>query len=123
MTLRLRPTPLIVGPIIKLVTSPEQYHKLYTRLAGKDSKPWVEDGAGATLTVLVNDVGELCTIVAMHPVSSLVNAYSILVHEAVHVWQAYIDHIGETKPSEEFMAYSIQAISKELMNQYNDLQP
>lgn len=41
--------------------------------------------------------------------------YSMLVHEAVHVFQKVCDRIGEDHPSAEFEAYSIQAISQELM--------
>ncbi len=40
---------------------------------------------------------------------------SLLVHEAVHIWQAYCEHIGEHQPSAEFEAYSIQWLSQQLM--------
>lgn len=41
--------------------------------------------------------------------------YSMLVHEAVHIFQSVCEYIGESGPSAEFEAYSIQAISQELM--------
>lgn len=41
--------------------------------------------------------------------------YSLLVHEAVHIFQRVCNYIGEDKPSDEFEAYCIQAISQELM--------
>lgn len=41
--------------------------------------------------------------------------YAMLVHEAVHIFQLVCEYIGETSPSKEFEAYSIQAISQELM--------
>jgi hypothetical protein len=41
-----------------------------------------------------------------------------LLHEAVHVWQALREEIGEEKPSHEFEAYAIQGISSELMRAY-----
>lgn len=40
---------------------------------------------------------------------------SLLVHEAVHIWQSYCNHIGERSPSIEFEAYSIQWLSQQLM--------
>ncbi len=43
---------------------------------------------------------------------------SLLVHEAVHIWQRYCDHIGERTPSNEFEAYAIQTISQELMEAF-----
>jgi len=42
----------------------------------------------------------------------------ILVHEAVHVWQEYIHHIGEDRPSSEMEAYGIQNISYTLMEEF-----
>ena len=41
-----------------------------------------------------------------------------LCHEAVHVWQAMCDHIGERRPADEQSAYAIQNIALYLMRQY-----
>lgn len=43
----------------------------------------------------------------------------LLIHEAVHVWQLVRKTIGESKPSPEFEAYSIQAIAQELIAAYS----
>jgi|ERR1700731_3502384 len=45
-------------------------------------------------------------------------AASVLVHEAVHIFQAVRSFLGETMPSSEFEAYSIQHIAQELMQSY-----
>lgn len=45
----------------------------------------------------------------------------ILVHEAVHIWQAVKDVIGEQKPSSEFEAYSVQMLSQELFQRFAKL--
>ena len=42
----------------------------------------------------------------------------LLVHEATHIWQESMRNIGETSPSDEFMAYGIQNLSQELMDAF-----
>lgn len=44
--------------------------------------------------------------------------YGLLVHEAVHVWQAAREIMAETSPSSEFEAYSVQSIAQNLMESY-----
>lgn len=58
-----------------------------------------------------------CVIVCLGDVKgrSLIEVYGLLIHEAVHIWQAIVGHIGERHPSDEFEAYAVQAISQELM--------
>ena len=45
---------------------------------------------------------------------SLEEIVGILVHEATHVWQFILEHIGEDKASPEMEAYALQAISQGL---------
>lgn len=40
-----------------------------------------------------------------------------MANEATHVFQRFCDHIGETNPSREFHAYSIQSITLELIRE------
>lgn len=44
---------------------------------------------------------------------------ALLVHESVHVWQHIARLMGETNPSVEFEAYSIQQIVVDLMHSFN----
>jgi hypothetical protein len=60
----------------------------------------------------------VCIAVPEDGSTSGVQIASLLVHEAVHIWQRICEIIGEVTPSSEFEAYSIQHISQELMNSY-----
>jgi hypothetical protein len=64
----------------------------------------------------------LCAIILMNvrPGATVEHVMSVLVHEAVHVWQFHRDWIGERRPSAEFEAYSIQAISRNLFYAYSE---
>lgn len=43
---------------------------------------------------------------------------ALLAHEAVHVARRYFENIGETKPSSELEAYTVQAISAYLIKEH-----
>ncbi len=46
--------------------------------------------------------------------------YSLLTHEAVHLWQHIKECMGEVNVSKEFEAYSIQGIAQNLMYSYKE---
>lgn len=46
---------------------------------------------------------------------SILWLYGTLAHEAVHVFQHIMERIGETRPSDELQAYSIEWITRHLM--------
>ena len=46
---------------------------------------------------------------------------ALICHEAVHVWQAIRETLGEKEPSSEFEAYSIQNIVQTLLYEYDRL--
>lgn len=48
-----------------------------------------------------------------------IDLVGLLIHEAVHIFQATCSSIGETSPSSEMEAYSIQLISMELMDKFS----
>ncbi|MES2942929.1 MAG: hypothetical protein V4772_08675 [Pseudomonadota bacterium] len=115
---------LISGPFLTLVLSQKECDKAFTHcgIPKEDWCPWVKTAhSDATLHILNNTNGRLCCIVAMRVKEGVtgVQIAGLLVHEAVHVWQAFRDRIGETSPSSEFEAYSIQTISQTLMEEYS----
>jgi hypothetical protein len=67
--------------------------------------------------------GKYCAIVCMAPEKKRkpLEICGLLVHEAVHIWQAHCDSIGERTPSAEFEAYSVQAIAQDLMAKFSKL--
>ncbi|MFA5567482.1 MAG: hypothetical protein WC972_02440 [Trueperaceae bacterium] len=86
---------------------------------------WVNPGADATTHhVDHKDGGHVmaCAIVCVRGAGDHtgVQMAAMLVHEAVHIWRRACELWGEWNPSREFEAYSIQAISQELMQSYAD---
>lgn len=49
-----------------------------------------------------------------------VETYGLLLHEAVHIWQRVKQRMGESNPSTEFEAYSIQSIAQDLFAMYEE---
>lgn len=64
--------------------------------------------------------GEQC-IVQLGDTSSkeLIQIHSLLLHEAVHIWQKVRTLMGESEPSSEFEAYSIQRIAQDLFEMFD----
>lgn len=60
----------------------------------------------------------LVTVNEEQSVSRGRSVVTILAHEAVHVYQKVLEHIGENKPSSEFEAYSIQTILDNLIEAF-----
>jgi hypothetical protein len=75
----------------------------------------------ASTNFLTNEDGDPVAIVCLFNYKALdiLQVYSLLVHEAVHVFQEIRDNIGEKYPSSEFEAYAIQRISQSLMFEFN----
>ena len=49
-----------------------------------------------------------------------VEIHGLLLHEAVHVWQRIKKRMGESNPSTEFEAYSIQRIALDLFSMFEE---
>ncbi|MGZ8172592.1 MAG: hypothetical protein ACXWT0_01690 [Methylobacter sp.] len=67
-----------------------------------------------------NDDNKSCAIVCLGDVTGRTanEVVGLLIHEAVHIWQAIRESIGERHPSAEFEAYSIQCIAQRLIEAY-----
>lgn len=118
---------LITGPYLFLALSERDLHKALRKLAvPRDKWPlWLADTSLGNAIGLVSGSGNFASIVCMRPKeggSAIENA-GTLIHEAVHVFQQFCNHIGEREPSIEFEAYAIEAIAKRLMKAYADTLP
>ena len=114
---------LIVGPHLALATTQRQFDKLMAHCCiPKDQRPnFKQSNSNASTLLLERKTGEYVCIVSLHTVPRKTPrsvVYSLLVHEAVHVWQHKRKGIGEDCPSSEFEAYSIQAIAQALFDEY-----
>ena len=85
--------------------------------------PPVWEGNGealaATATLTHPEFGEYLSLVLIPDRGQLDSeTCGLIVHEAVHVWQAICEAMGEEQPSTEFEAYSLQAITQCLLEDY-----
>jgi hypothetical protein len=100
--------------------SEKAWDKEMRRLRVKESAyPPAMKLSQAFTTKFHNDNGGLAVIVSaaddLYKVGS-VKAQGVIFHEAVHVFRALCNLIGEPNPSEEFEAYSIEHFGVQLMN-------
>lgn len=110
------------GSFLTLVTSEEEYRAVlaYLKVPLERANVWVSEKADATTHHYHNGDGDVCAIVTFKPDPKMtgVQVAALLVHEAVHVFQEFCARIGESAPSREFEAYSIQSIAQTLMTEF-----
>ena len=113
---------LLAAPHFTLCTTEKMFHEALEDLKIKPEKApqWIGDNADARTHRYDNEKGNRCCIVCIpHDLKRTgIQIAALLVHEAVHVWQDARDYYNERFPSSELEAYSIQAISQELMQEY-----
>lgn len=114
---------LITGPYLSLVLSEKAFIETLRGLGIKkgEGPDWIKaPQADATTHWMDHPDGSLACIIALRQRDDMegIQIAAMLAHEAVHVFQVYCKHIGERKPSPEFQAYSVQAITQNLMYAY-----
>lgn len=79
-------------------------------------------GAGATTHFIrgtgKNDENVVALVCLFEKSHDKLQIYSLLAHEATHIWQEILKELREDKPSPEFEAYSIQRITQNLLYEY-----
>lgn len=112
---------LVTGPHLALCTSKDQYVAAleHLKIPKRLRPPFMSPKAEGTTTTLEGPGGLVCLVcIRVDKKRCPLRTVSILVHEAVHVWQAHRDRIGEDTPSEEFEAYAIESIAERLITAY-----
>lgn len=91
------------------------------RLRNSDPPPFVSNGRDAMVHFMVQGMRELALVcIRVRRGIDRNQVVSLLLHEAVHIWQAMEDKIGEDKPGKEIEAYHIQRIAQDLIYWYDD---
>lgn len=120
---------LVVLPFyLALVISEADYYRECEemKIPIADRGIWKREEANATTSFFPDCIGTdgkkfKAVIVGIEPRDQDgIVAAGLLVHEAVHVFQKYCELVGESRPSLEFEAYSIQWIAQSLMWSYRD---
>jgi hypothetical protein len=113
---------IMTGPYFCLCVSEKSFHAVlkYLNVPKADWPEFLTKGSDATTHHLDSSQGE-AHVVCIKPSKKHdgVQTYALLVHEAVHIWQAYREEIGEDRPASEQEAYSIQHLAQELMFSYD----
>lgn len=99
----------------------EKSWKKYTKKINKKKRPDYPKSDGRITYFQSEDEGSVALITINPPEdTTLGEIYGLIIHESVHAFQFVCKSINEEKPSAEFEAYSIQAISQQLMSAYRE---
>lgn len=119
--------PLLPLPInLALFVNADSYFREVRRLKIKGADEFLSKDATACCHYFVNDRNGFTYVMVCADPEKMegkdgAEIASVLVHEAVHVYQECLEYLGEKKPGREFEAYSIQTISEQLLRAYAEL--
>ncbi len=109
------------GPFLTLCLTEAEFLAAMKHCKIANPPAWIKTAhAHATTHFLNHEDGAAVCVVTLRGYSKRhpVEVAGLLVHEAVHVWQEYIERIGEKHPASEQEAYAIQTVSQELMAEF-----
>lgn len=114
---------LIVGWVqYALCLSAADYAREAKRLNAENPTNFLIDGKHATTHFFERKEGGSGAVAIVclgeHDEKDPIAVATLLVHEAVHIWQYECELMGEDAPGEEIEAYAIQRISDNLMRAY-----
>jgi hypothetical protein len=114
---------LLIGWVqYAICLSPTEYAREMRRLNVKQPTPFLIEGKPATTHFFSpkDDDSNRVAIVCLCPPKDMdsIGVATLLVHEAVHIWQEEREMMGEESPGHEIEAYAIQRISSNLLRAY-----
>ena len=114
---------LILGPRYCICTTKAQFAATLKELKIENyDRKFLDGDVDACVHTFNSDIGPVVCIVCLNiPEFQKYDGIEIaviLAHESTHIWQKYTEYIGETYPSKEFEAYSVEAILEGLMREY-----
>lgn len=113
-------TTLVQGVDMALFIDPDDFDKAVAELKLEDPPEFLPAPDALAGVHEVESAKSKHCFVVLGDVTSLkpLEIFTLLVHEAVHVWQTTREFLGEEKPSYEFEAYAIQNISHRLIDEF-----
>lgn len=108
-----------MAPHMVLCTSEKAYLRVMKYLKVQAPPQWVFANAHATTHILQAEDKTACVVcLRVGDGVDELEVLALLVHEAVHVWQAWCEQHGETHPGSEQEAYAVQHLSHTLMSEW-----
>lgn len=109
------------APYMALCLTERDYLAVVRHCNVTNPDPWMDTARQKAVVHTWEKDGKLTCVVCMHPDALDADPIEVacsLVHEAVHVFQRLCDSIGESQPSREFEAYSIERLAERLMREF-----
>lgn len=112
---------LVFGPFLVLCLSDMHFQRVLIEIdvAPGDRPMWLDPTSEACVhRFTTSDHARIAVVCLDDRTMAPLQVSTILLHEAVHVWQRHCEYIGETKPRIEIEAYAIENITRGLMLEY-----
>lgn len=108
------------APFMTLCLSEKAYLAAAKHCKVEHADAWIPDKHTVACVHTLQSGSKLMCVVCLNPPADYdaIDIACALVHEATHVFQRLCDSIGESSPSREFEAYSIERISERLMREF-----
>lgn len=104
---------------VALCVCPKAWDAEMKRLDIK-GEPWPESSGRTTHLWRKGRSGRVCIVtINRFEQHSPIEVAGLLIHEAVHVWQAIREEMDESKPGSEHEAYTVQVIAQRFLEIFN----
>ena len=109
------------APYLALCLTEKAYLAAAKEIKAEHPGRWMDESKNAALLHTWEENGRVTCVLCLHPgaqTADPIEVAGMLVHESVHVFQRLCDSIGESEPSREFEAYSIERIAEQFMREF-----